>query len=488
MTIKCPSCDSLDLTRNGNYKLCNGSTKTRFKCVACSKRFAVSLQPNTSTRYVITSAVPGADTNQSFFDTLQTYCKVNTAKLLVLGTKNKHHSAYDFVDQYLTSDTLTFEEHKVKILGSLHLGASLENPLSGFDAMSKGYSLIVGHPQVQLKTLPRVAEEYPAILTTTGSISTRMYSDTKQGTKSNFNHSMSAVVLELGEGDVFFIRHLNFDEATSSFYDIDKKYSLHEYTPSINATALVTGDEHVEHGDSEVLRATYTNSDSLLKTLSPRFLVRHDVFDGHSISHHHEKDTMMKYHKYVTQKNNVEAELDKTVKYLNDTTPPSSLSVIVQSNHNEHLQKWLNMCDPKTEPWNAKVYHKLMYQSLEAIEDGIVPDAFQLYAEPRLNPNVIFIDRNKGLDIHKISIGIHGDVGANGSRGSRKQFSLLPKKCIVGHSHSPGIEKGCYQVGTSSKLRLEYNKGASSWHHAHCIIHPNGKRQLIFIVKGLFKI
>ena len=50
--------------------------------------------------------------------------------------------------------------------------------------------------------------------------------------------------------------------------------------------------------------------------------------------------------------------------------------------------------------------------------------------------------------------------------------------------NSPQINKGVYQVGTSSKLKLEYTHGPSSWLNTHCIIYANGKRTLINIIGG----
>ncbi len=56
----------------------------------------------------------------------------------------------------------------------------------------------------------------------------------------------------------------------------------------------------------------------------------------------------------------------------------------------------------------------------------------------------------------------------------------------VGHGHTPGIEKGCHQVGVST-LDLGYVKGLSSHMITHDVIYPNGKRALISIVNGLWR-
>jgi len=79
---------------------------------------------------------------------------------------------------------------------------------------------------------------------------------------------------------------------------------------------------------------------------------------------------------------------------------------------------------------------------------------------------------------------MHGDIGPNGARGSIKNIAKIGERSVVGHSHVCSILMGTFQVGTSSKLQLEYNHGPSSWMHAHCVVHKNGKRQMIFIMDG----
>jgi hypothetical protein len=190
----------------------------------------------------------------------------------------------------------------------------------------------------------------------------------------------------------------------------------------------------------------------------------------------------------------IEDELKKTIDHVLDTTPQFSTNIIVASNHNDHLSQWLNSCDPREEPWNALFYHSMMYQILGNVsfEGKKINSAnpFQLYAEPILEQNgvkAVFLSRSQSFKLHGIELACHGDAGNNGARGSKGQFANLPAKMIVGHTHSPSIEKSCYTVGTSSHLELEYTKGPSSWLNSHCVIYPNGKRQLIHIINGKWR-
>ena len=56
---------------------------------------------------------------------------------------------------------------------------------------------------------------------------------------------------------------------------------------------------------------------------------------------------------------------------------------------------------------------------------------------------------------------------------------------VTGHAHTPEILRGAWQVGTTSKLNLDYTKGSpSSWFQTACLVYPNGSRQLISVVDG----
>ncbi|MCK4816613.1 hypothetical protein KA005_12660, partial [bacterium] len=79
-----------------------------------------------------------------------------------------------------------------------------------------------------------------------------------------------------------------------------------------------------------------------------------------------------------------------------------------------------------------------------------------------------------------------GHRGANGSRGTPRQFTKIGPKVTHGHVHSPSIIEGVYTCGVSGVLDMVYNKGPSSWAQTHCIQYSNGKRALITIINGKY--
>jgi len=522
--MDCIECWSTNTNKRGFTETSQG-LKQRYKCTECGKHFSILAESvpateddiiiyddddlDSSSKYVrsdewlthnvyskrtivITAVQNNTELEEDFLQCLNTFVQDRDARLIAIPIKYKTINASDdlFADLYdqrmepfLVENTLAWPEYGLKVYAGLKIQATAENPLSGLDPLSKGSSIIIGHAQVQLKTLPNLHNHISSIITSTGVLTQKNYSNTKIGEKARFNHSLSAIVVEF-DTNHYHLRHLNYDPVSKAFCDLDKQYSSDGTIRMVEIEAIVTGDEHTIFKDENVEQMTYLNEDSVINVLRPKYIVRGDVLDSYSISHHHRKNVFTQYAKWQSGMNSIEAELEGVIEYINKTTPEFATSIIVQSNHNEHLLRWLNDVDIKVEPWNAKIYHYLMYRMLKDTSMGetgtVTPNPLELMCEGRFNDNISFIDRS-GMSILDIEVGQHGDYGVNGARGSAKSFARMPEKMIVGHSHSPSIEKGAYVVGTSSKLRLEYNKGASTWHHAHCIIHKNGKRQLLFI-------
>ena len=188
----------------------------------------------------------------------------------------------------------------------------------------------------------------------------------------------------------------------------------------------------------------------------------------------------------------MEQELAATEQLLVDTTPDFAVNWIVSSNHNDHLTKWLNIADPKEEVWNAKIYHWLMWQVLDRIDNQLPTQTpFELWLRRRpssIAERTKFLSRLESATINGVDVSLHGDVASGGARGSAMAFSKLPQKTITGHSHSPFIQQGAYGVGCSCVKDLSYVNGPGSWMHTACVIHKNGKRQLITVVHGQWRL
>lgn len=444
-------------------------------------------------KFVITSIQNDTEINKEFYNSLLNYCEANKAKLLVVPVYYNFGKMSSFA---LNESEMFFDN--IQLTDSLKLYASLKvlptivDPFAGVESLSKGDSIIIPHPQVSMKTMPTLGSK-PAQMYTTGSISIAegAYARTKTGYKAEFNHSIAALVVEIGKGSSFHIRQLNCDD-NGGFYDIDGYYLNNAFEKLTHVEAIYLGDTHVGVIDPLVVNATFKAKDSMVNLLKPKVLIHGDILDFSSRSHHDDKDYLVSAAKALTGLNNVEDELKGVGTFLRSSKIEGMRNIIISSNHNEHLYKWLTTSNTKDDLINAKLYHKLCYLMLERLEripSGVsYPNLLELYFENSDFKDVLnyteFSNRREGYKIKDIEISMHGDKGPNGSRGSPNAFSRLPTKSIVGHSHSPSIRLGCYTVGTSSMLDLSYNAGASSWMQTHCIIYPNGKRQMINIING----
>jgi len=524
---KCLHCGSTNIRSKGLRKNSNGEFR-RFLCDDCGQKCQIPLNllsptvedqaedkkpkikmiepylefrkefPNAK-GFVVTCAINDTGVNKPFLAALEAYCDAKKLKLLVIPVKYLNPSAMNTRDDctwppevapYLFHRTYTVD-NVLKVIGDCNIQATATHPLTGIDGLTDGMTTIVGHPVVQMKTVPVNEWRDPIILHSTGSVSLKNnYSASKAGYRASYHHCFAGVVVEFDKSKTFHIRQIMAD-SNGGFYDLGDYWGPEGFERTDPADALVLGDEHLIFADANVQKATYFANDSIVQTLRPKVLVRHDVLDCFSVSSHHSNNFILRYtkHRMPVDKHSIEAELRTTVDQLVATTPSWSKSLIVGSNHHDHLDRWLNIENGiKFDYVNAKIYHQLMYLMLSNIDKGIEKNAFRTYVEEVYKaPHDTIAFAEDGFEMHDIVLSMHGDRGPNGARGSITNLSKIGEKAVIGHSHSPGIQAGCWQVGTSSLLRLEYNKGPSSWLHTHCVIYPNGKRQLISVISGRWR-
>lgn len=376
---------------------------------------------------------------------------------------------------------------QLRLMAHVRIGATRANPLTGKRGLSKGESAIFGHPQLAMETVATPHHRLPKILYTTGSLSHKDYSRSDAGTRAAFHHSHAAIMVET-RGSRFHMREVTWDGR--GFTDLDVYATPRRVHQAARPAALVTGDEHAWWACPWVKRATY-GPGGIVDVLRPARIIRHDVMDSYSISHHH--DDLTRAVKAEAGWNGLEDELRETLDYVLETTPDFATTYVVASNHHDHVKRWLAGDKRRVDPRNLRLWHWLNWQVLEAatIGDGgaVIPDPFQLWARQYTedDPRVVFLERDDTLRINGVELAIHGDRGPNGARGSRRNLSEIGTRSMIGHSHAPGIWQGVYQVGTSSVLRMEYNVGPSGWLNTHGLLHANGRRQLVHVIEGAWR-
>jgi len=464
-----------------------------------------NFQNNKKATYVITAAQNATPVHENFLKCIQNYLDINDAELMVIKFRyrnptsiwtvnNQEQEWWDTkVAKYLINSHIKLNDH-IRVMGQIPIIPTAVRPLSGFDHVTGEDSAIFGHPSIELKTIPTPAQKLPKLLKTTGAITVPNYTDSKEGHKGEANHSLAAAIVEI-DGDKFYTRHIHADPVTGAFYDKDTHYTVDGAENGHRAAAVVTGDIHAEFHDPSVEAATYTDKNSIMNTLRPKVWVLHDLEDFYRRNHHHRGNDVIAFGKHHFGRNNVEEGLQISADFVDKHSRSGMLNLIVKSNHDEALDRWLQEAEPKHDPENAILYHYLkrhQYKSVKMSKTGFSSfDPFKFWCENpeslkglRSIDDTYFLKRDESFVVNGVEIGFHGDKGPNGARGSLNNFAKIGPKTVIGHSHSPGIFHGAYQVGVSAHKDLEYASGPSSWMQTHCIIYPDGYRTLVHIVKG----
>lgn len=439
-------------------------------------------------RFIITYAQNNTPVHSGFMKNIETYAKYINAEILVIAGRYKNPTSLwtkeqeqdEFwakeVEPYL--DANRHDIHKfVSIMSDIKIQPTAVNPMTGLQALSGVNSSVFGHPKVQMEMIPVLEGNKPKIMVTTGAVTKKNYSDSKSGKTGEFHHTFGFVVVEIKNDETFFIRQVTADDNSGNFTDLYYKVKNGQIEKIKKVAGIILGDLHYGHHDQEVLDKTFYLMDKLV----PEHVILHDVFDGSSISHHEMKDPFVQYGKEIAGTNDLGKEIDYMMESLKKFEKFKNV-VIVRSNHDDFLDRWLKNEDWKKQPTykNSRLYMKLSDILLEQYGDdpynvkGVIPTLIN-----QGFPTFITLGRNDSYRVKDWETGSHGDLGASGSRGSLLQFRKLNTKIIVGHYHSPGRKDGALAVGTTTKLRVGYNRGASAWLQGHVIIHTDGKAQHI---------
>lgn len=463
-------------------------------------RFVRPLASDTK-RYIVTAAQNATPVHPEFFASLLVAAKHLDAELIVIPIRYKnpnsvwsrgdkdHEWWVKEVQPYLYNQRKKLNPNLV-LVGDVKTVPTATYPLNGFEALTGAESCILGHTKLQLKVVPVPAGRFPKILTTTGACTVPNYTDSKAGKLGAFHHSLGAALVEVS-GRKFFLRQL-LGTKDGSFIDLDKEYSPSGVKKAAPALGLAMGDTHVRFVDPKVVKATFESKDSIVSVLNPQHLIWHDTLDGYSHNPHHIGNPFISIAKAGAHFGNVKDEVEEAVRFVDKYTG-NRKSIVVASNHDNFLARYVMRQDWRQDPTNAAFYLETALRMVEATTmtsrgtQSIDPFKYWV-GKMSKNPNVRCLDVDESFTLSGVECSMHGHAGPNGSRGSIKNLSRLGAKTIVGHSHSPGINEGCYQAGTSTPLRLEYTTGPSSWLNTHVAIYANGKRSLITIIDGEWKL
>ena len=463
-----------------------------------------TLQKREGNRFIVMGAQNNTYVHKEFLQSLEVASEYYNAEIIAgswtyntTGFQNLEKDSegvwYDpLIRGYIVEEPVMLADDLV-FAAELNILPTAVNPLSGLHSYSKGYSAIVPHAKVQMESLPTHKSKPARSLFTTGSVTKRNYIAKKSGQKASFHHVFGALLVEVSDDGNWFVRQLIAETSTGHFYDLDKKFTPEGVTDGHRAEAITYGDIHSEKMDWDACIASFGRTgNSMVDVLRPKYQFVHDVMDFTTRNHHNRNDP---YFRWETNHHLVQQDINEVCSTLKMMDRGDTQTVVVESNHDLALKRWLKEADYKNDNiHNAITYLELQKRLLEAIRER--DEDFNIFewkvkkTDPSLS-ECRFLKTDESFMIcgkDGIENGCHGHNGANGSRGGVGVFQKMGTRYTVGHSHTPAIKDGVYVVGVLGELDMGYNIGGSSWQHANCVTYQNGKRSLYFIKNGKWRI
>ena len=447
-------------------------------------------------KFIVTTAVTGCELDTAMFKSIKQYCQLNKAELLVLvasdPASNLDRGSLGRIDKRLTNEAIVIEDTHLNsniFLSTIKLSAKAIDPIPGLGRLGqRDGSFIFASPKQRLKSSPVSNLKPPHFLMTTGAITVPDYTSSnymsnKTAYIADHDHVKGGLIIEIGDSDEYHFRQFQCDNK-GRFIDLGIQYDGKE-TKEIIPAAFILGDWHAG-STCPMSKAVW--KDISLK-LKPKMLVMHDLFDGRSINHHEEGNVDSKAKRAMSGHLNLSDELKLVAEDLKELSSWTDKIVVVKSNHDEFLKRFLQKGDFRNDPYNYKAFLQLALEYVDTNKDPLKYGVEEIgKLDSSLHSKVQWLARDEDLRVAGIQLGAHGDKGANGSRGGLKSMEFAYGNSVSGHSHSPEIIRGAWQVGTSSLLKLGYNVGPSSWLNTSCLVYPNGQRQLINAIDGKYRV
>jgi hypothetical protein len=453
--------------------------------------------------FVVTCAQNATPKHEGFYKTLESYCEKRSAELLVIPTRYKNPTSrwtesqanadwWDVPAAQLLNTRFRINKN-LQVIADVKTQPTAIQPLTGFEALTAGESAILGHTKLEFRTIATPQGRLPKILTTTGACTVPNYTDSKTGALGAFHHTLGAAVVEAKDGK-FHIRQLLGDKRDGSFYDLDNFYVPGgRHSTGVPILSLAMGDTHRRAICKAVEKATFGE---IIPALKPQHIIWHDLSDGYTVNPHAYGNPFIPIERDALNENNVEMELWDDLQYVAKHTPKWATSVIVPSNHNDFLHRWINDNDwRRLDPGNKVFYLQTALALAKMARDGKGFDAERLnafiyWAKQHFagSKNIKVLEYDESYMLGSIEHGMHGHRGPNGARGNPKNLRRIGVKTNTGHIHSPGIQEGNYSAGTSTPLRVGYNTGPSSWLNTHIATYANSKRTLLNIIDGEWRL
>ncbi|MEM4755765.1 MAG: hypothetical protein QW594_01390 [Candidatus Woesearchaeota archaeon] len=447
--------------------------------------------------YVITSAQAFAKPNHLFLDSLENYVETLHAELLLLpmiGKKAKEDYQQEHFHERIQEYGLLYDPKPLNEnigIEQFNVRPYQIDPITGLERFAqREQSLIFASPKQRWKYIPHSNKKMPKALITTGAVTKPNYATTQDtsaerrrlGDIALRDHEYGAIVVEIVNEKKYHWRNI-LAQQNGKFCDLGVEYDGTSRHP-VQPLAMVCGDWHTGYTDKKVREATL----QMIEEYQPEILVLNDFFNGHSVSHHMQKQLIYQLIREGADKDNLSLERElyccgKELEIIAKKLKKGHI-YLPQSNHPEFLNRYLDEGRFIKDPINARLAFKLASAYADGknpVEEGIK----LVYG--KLPDNVTFLTRWDDLKVKGYQLGNHGDTGPHDGRGSiytkEKDFG----KSITGHVHKSEKLRQTFTVGTMLPFNIFYIKGNPiAWTHSHAFIYPTGV-QMVNIIDGKHK-
>jgi hypothetical protein len=476
------------------YKPVASGTKSR-----SIKEETAALPSKGVKRYICTSAQNNTWVNAKVWENLQALAKHYKAEILVSrftynqsayhAQPSKPGTAKDTEEVWYDPALKEhFDDRRVELApglvwcGEMNILPTASRPLRGFETYTGRKSGIFPHVKIAMDSIASGKSEATKFNYSTGTVTQRNYIQRKAGLKAEHHHCYGALLVEVDSEGRWFTRQLNAD-SKGVLCDLDLRVDGGVVTSGNRVEAINWGDIHEERLDPVVRRLAWGKG-GMVDVLRPKHQFMHDLLNFGRRNHHDRGNPHKTFELFVQNRESVEGEVASAAAFLGEAARPDCKTIVVDSNHDNALERWLREADYKSDPVNAMFFLRCQLKKYESIASG---DGTHLFAWALQNAGapkeVRFLKTDESFVICRdaaggIECGNHGHLGPDGARGTPGNLSKMGRKQNTGHTHRSGIYDGMYTAGTSSDFDMGYNSGPSSWSHSHILTYGNGKRAI----------
>lgn len=379
--------------------------------------------------------------------------------------------------------------------GQANILPTAKQPLTSWRTRGGLSSVLLPHAKIALETVPVMPGTPPKIAATTGVCTVANYVRRNAGMVAEWHHTIGCAVVEIDAGGGWWLRTISA-EPDGSFQDLDIRVADGKVSAGHRVEAITWGDIHHEIlspamsamgwgilPDGTRAAGAFAGKACMIEALRPRWQFLHDLIDFSARNHHNRADPVFLAARHG-RNDSIGAELDAVAAWLQRAQRDFCQTVIVQSNHDNALGRWLRSRDGMTDPANSPLWHELNAALHAAACKGQHLDPFEHALRTRLPRSKFrFVRAGDSLTICEphapIECGLHGHAGPSGSRGSAAAFAAIAPRVNAGHTHRPCIREGYYSSGMLGNLRPAYVDGPTAWAHADIVTMKSGKRQIV---------